>query len=99
MIDQKKICRRCLLEDMPDQAALAASVRELVALLPEHLRAPEKITSARLDICKNCDHLYGGMCELCGCYVQLRAAKKKLGCPDVPARWKSCANGGENHAE
>lgn len=99
MIDQKKICRRCLLEDMPDQAALAKNVRELVALLPEPLRASADVTGARLEICKSCDHLYGGMCELCGCYVQLRAAKTKLSCPDVPARWLACANGGENHAE
>lgn len=99
MIDQKKICRRCLLEDMPDQAALAASVRELVSLLPERLRAPEQETRARLEKCKSCDHLNGGMCTLCGCYVQLRAAKAKLRCPDVPARWLPCESKGENYAE
>ena len=98
MIDKKKFCRRCLLEDMPDQAALAESVRELVSLLPEHLRAPEEITAARLETCKQCDRLTDGMCVLCGCYVQLRAAKKKLGCPDVPARWLPCKEG-ENYAE
>ena len=95
MIDQKKLCRRCLLEDMPDQAALAQSVRELVSLLPEHLRAPEEITAARLDLCRACDRLADGMCVLCGCYVQLRAAKKKLGCPDVPARWLPHKDEGE----
>ena len=73
---------------MPEEAALAASVRELVALLPEHIRAAEKVMQSRLDVCRQCDHLYGGMCELCGCYVQLRAAKARMVCPDVPGRWK-----------
>lgn len=95
-MERRRFCRRCLLEDMPDQAALAESVRELVSLLPDHLRAPQEIMRARLEICKGCDHLYDGMCALCGCYVQLRAAKKKLGCPDVPARWLPLKEGEQN---
>lgn len=86
----RPFCRRCLLEDMPDRAALARSVRELIALLPDTLRAPEEIRRARLDVCRGCDHLTDGMCTLCGCYVELRAAKARLSCPDVPGRWKAC---------
>ena len=66
---------------------MAASVRELVALLPEHVRADDEVTRRRLETCRQCDHLNGGMCALCGCYVQLRAAKARLNCPDVPGRW------------
>ena len=80
-------CRRCLLEDMPSQAELARSVRELVDLLPEENRAPEEERLRRLDLCRSCDHLLDGMCALCGCYVELRAAKKRMACPDVPGRW------------
>lgn len=87
MIDRAR-CRRCLLEDMPSQAALAASVKELVSLLPEEIRAEQQVTDVRLAKCRQCDHLYDGMCVLCGCYVELRAAKRKLKCPDVPARWE-----------
>ena len=87
MIAGKKPCRRCLLEDMPSQVELAKSIRELIALMPEDLRAGEELTQSRLDQCRRCDHLIEGMCELCGCYVQLRAAKKKMRCPDVPGRW------------
>lgn len=86
MVD-KRPCRRCLLEDMPEEAALAQSVRELVSLLPDHVRADAEATRRRLEVCRQCDHLYGGMCALCGCYVQLRAAKARMGCPDVPGRW------------
>lgn len=72
---------------MPEEAALAASVRELIELLPEHIRADDEVMHRRLDMCRQCDHLYGGMCVLCGCYVQLRAAKARMKCPDVPGRW------------
>ncbi len=83
----KPFCRRCLLEDMPSEAELAKSIRELIDLLPEHMRAPQEVTAARLEQCRMCDHLHSGMCALCGCYVELRAAKIPLRCPDIPARW------------
>lgn len=83
----KPFCRRCLLEDMPDQAALARSIQELIDLLPDALRAEESLRQSRLTACRACEHLTDGMCALCGCYVELRAAKAKMTCPDVPGRW------------
>ena len=83
----KPFCRRCLLEDMPSEAELAQSIRELIDLLPEHMRTPAQITAARLAACRACDRLHSGMCTLCGCYVELRAAKAPMHCPDIPARW------------
>ena len=88
VIAGKKMCRRCLLEDMPSQAELAKSVRELIELMPEEQRALPEATQRRLSACRECDHLIEGMCALCGCYVELRAAKKKMRCPDVPGRWQ-----------
>ena len=88
MTEPKPICRRCLLEDMPSQAALAASIRDLIALLPEDKRTPREETSRRLAICRDCDQLRSGMCALCGCYVELRAAKARMGCPALPPRWE-----------
>ena len=84
----KPFCRRCLLEDLPSGAALAASVKELVDMLPPDQRASQDVTARRLQTCRACDHLIDGMCALCGCYVQLRAAKARMACPDVPPRWK-----------
>ena len=88
MTEPKPICRRCLLEDMPSQAALAASIRDLIALLPEDKLTPREETSRRLAICRDCDQLRSGMCALCGCYVELRAAKGRMGCPALPPRWE-----------
>ena len=87
MMEKKPFCRRCLLEDMPDEAALANSIRELIDLLPEEKRAPQDVTADRLNRCRQCEHLQNGMCVLCGCYVELRAAKRMMKCPDVPAKW------------
>lgn len=83
----KPFCRRCLLEDMPSEAALIQNIRELIALMPPEQRADEALQRQRLAICRNCDHLNDGTCALCGCFVELRAAKRRMRCPDVPARW------------
>ena len=87
MMTKKPFCRRCLLEDMPDEASLIQNIRELIDLLPAEKRAAEDVHRARLDICRKCDHLQNGMCVLCGCYVELRAAKTHMKCPDVPGKW------------
>ena len=87
MMEKKPFCRRCLLEDMPDEAALAQSVRELIDLLPEEKRAPAEVNAHRLSVCRECDHLQNAMCVLCGCYVELRAAKAHMRCPCVPGKW------------
>ena len=84
----KPFCRRCLLEDMPSQAQLAASIRELIDLLPPERRAEPETVAQRLSACRACGCLIDGMCALCGCYVELRSAKRAMTCPDVPDRWK-----------
>lgn len=86
-MSETRICKRCLIGDIPDQASLAELIRERIALLPEEQRADEALTASRLDVCRACDHLNSGTCALCGCYVELRASKRHMRCPDVPARW------------
>ena len=41
----------------------------------------------RLSICKECDRLLDGMCTVCGCYVEMRAAVTTNCCPAVRAKW------------
>ena len=41
----------------------------------------------RLDICKECDNLINGMCKICGCFVEMRAAIKKNYCPNIEKHW------------
>ena len=87
MMEKKPFCRRCLLEDMSNEAELAKSIRELIDLLPEEKRTADDIRLERLAICRRCDCLQNGMCVLCGCYVELRAAKRLMKCPAVPGKW------------
>ena len=83
----RKPCLRCLLRDLPDAAALAANLRELIDLIPQEERTPPAEAEARLQACRACPHLQQGTCALCGCYVEHRAERRRSGCPAVPARW------------
>ena len=88
-MEARPFCRRCLLEDMPSEAELLRSVQELIDLLPEESRVSAQMRSKRLAACRVCDHLNGGTCALCGCFVELRTAKAHMACPDVPPRWQA----------
>ncbi len=79
-------CTRCLLTPGQD-GALYETVQAYLAALPAHRKAPEADYRRRLAQCSGCPHLRQGLCALCGCYVQVRCAKRALSCPDVPPRW------------
>ena len=83
----KKPCRKCLLSQMPEEGELQKLIAERIALLPEDERAEEAVEKERLSVCQGCDKLVSGTCGLCGCYVELRAAKKRMACPHVPNKW------------
>lgn len=60
---------------------------DYIQRLPADDKVPEEIYEERLNICKECNNLQNGMCRICGCYVELRAAMKVRDCPGLPARW------------
>ena len=78
---------RCLITDLPDQAALSRLIRERLAQISPEDRATPEETARRLSRCRDCDALRNGTCGLCGCYVELRAAWAARRCPAVPPRW------------
>lgn len=80
---------RCLIGEMPDEAELAEIIRERIETIPEEERTPEKEYAFRLSRCRECESLQRGTCGKCGCYVEIRAARKWQGCPEVPARWQA----------
>ena len=82
-----KPCIRCLIDGLPGEEELAAILKERVALLPAEERVPEEEYRRRLDACLGCGRLNHGTCALCGCYVEVRAAKRRKGCPEVPSNW------------
>ena len=78
-------CKKCLLSEI-DGSEVFEKIRNMIALLPEREKADDKEYSHRLELCKECDALNAGTCMECGCYVELRAAKKDGSCPIK--RWR-----------
>lgn len=82
----RKPCR-CLLRADESQRPLYEIVKDYIDTLAPDQRADDATYAARLKRCEACEHLFDGTCALCGCYVEIRAAKQRMGCPDVPGRW------------
>ena len=85
--NRSRPCPRCLLAETPGGEALAALNRQWIEALPPERRVDAAAYRARLEACRACEHLAGGTCGLCGCYVEYRAAQAARRCPDLPARW------------
>ncbi|MCL2500041.1 MAG: DUF6171 family protein [Defluviitaleaceae bacterium] len=81
-----KRCPRCLLSET-NQAELYATIQDYIKNIPPEARSSPEEYDKRLGICKECRHLLDGMCVLCGCYVELRAAKVNQRCVESTARW------------
>lgn len=80
-------CRRCLLRDMADENDYYQSVQRYRAALPPRSRTPDDVYAARLTACRACDALDAGTCMQCGCYVEMRAARRDMHCPAAVPRW------------
>jgi len=78
-------CKRCLLFEYNPQLAL--TVRDYVNSLSQKQRASDEDYERRLQICQICDELLNGMCRLCGCFVEARAAKKQARCAKSEELW------------
>ena len=86
MSEYKKPCVRCLLEEAGRQD-LSESVRAAVAKIPSDKRIADSEYTRRLEICRGCEFLNGGTCLKCGCYSELRAARKDSHCPLKTKKW------------
>lgn len=68
-----------------DKNLYEGQVIAYINTLPEEIKAPPEEYKRRLLICEGCEELTGHTCRLCGCYVEMRAAKHMLSCPQY--RW------------
>jgi len=80
------VCKRCLLSDLAGTDH-AAHIYEYIASIPDEIKAGAAEVHERLSLCRACDNLVNGMCRLCGCYVEVRAAKKGQVCPHPAPLW------------
>ncbi len=77
-------CRRCLLNELDGE--YFKSVYKYIDSLPQELKASPEIYSRRLGVCRACPELKNGMCSQCGCFAEVRAAKRHMACP--MGRWE-----------
>lgn len=80
-------CRRCLLREMTGENSYYESVKFYRETMPPKKRAPDDVYETRLQACKACGSLESGTCMQCGCYVEMRAARIDMHCPDREAKW------------
>ncbi len=83
---ENRICKRCLLKDL-DRDEYFRSIYDYIENLPPELKATQDVYEQRLQICRGCDHLVNGMCDLCGCFVEVRAAKQIQHCAESRDKW------------
>lgn len=80
-VDSKSLlCGRCLDVNL-EESELIAYLDKYVSQLPAYERADERVYASRLRACAACPEMTRATCRLCGCYVQARAAKKRMRCP------------------
>ncbi len=85
-MENKRLCRRCLAKEMPD-AEYFQNMYEYIANLDAGIKASDELYEMRLSKCRQCDNLLNGMCRLCGCFVEMRAAISKNKCPAIHPNW------------
>lgn len=82
----QRICKKCLLMEM-QESAYFQNLYDYISRLDEDIKTDERNYQDRLGKCKACDSLMNGMCRICGCFVELRAAIEKNGCPHTTPKW------------
>lgn len=85
MISQR-VCKKCLVYEMAERRDYH-SMYEYIDNLDEEIKTEDTEYQTRLEKCKECENLFNGMCRVCGCFVEMRAAVTKNHCPDVQAKW------------
>lgn len=82
----KRICKKCLLRDYP-QEEIFRTMRDYIQNISEDDKVEMDIYEERLEKCTRCEKFLSGMCRICGCFVEMRAAMKNKHCPGIPSKW------------
>ncbi|HWT27184.1 MAG TPA: DUF6171 family protein [Mobilitalea sp.] len=84
--DRKRYCRKCLLQDFAPEEYVE-HMRTYLSGLNEDVKTQEEQYRDRLSNCERCDSLTEGICKICGCFVEYRAALKDRNCPALHPKW------------
>ena len=75
------MCKRCLLADI-GEIEYAAHIGRYIDALGDSEKVGAGLYLERLAFCRGCDGLVNGVCRFCGCFVELRAVRVGVGCPN-----------------
>ena len=81
MAEDNRFCHLCEIYKESSNPKLNDRIRLLVDGIDRKEKTPDELYARRLDICASCEKLAGNTCLACGCFVELRAAKKGSVCP------------------
>lgn len=84
--EKLRVCRKCL-PRTETREEYFEKLSDYVKRMDEDLKVDQETYEYRLELCSKCDNLLDGMCRICGCFVELRAAQKVKKCPGIPSRW------------
>lgn len=73
-----------------DKGSYEEYIKTYLDSLPDEIKTPAEEYARRLDICLGCEEYITKTCILCGCYVEIRAAKKIMYCPLSFDKWEQC---------
>lgn len=74
-----KTCRRC--HDFGDNPDIKTYILNYIKHVDTQIKCDDNVYNQRLNTCDSCEKLVNGMCNLCGCFVLVRAIKKNMTCP------------------
>ncbi len=80
MTNGQRFCKRCLVRDM-DNKQMYETMYDYISHLDEEVKVAPEVYENRLEICKGCERLLEGVCNACGCYVEMRAVIQVRSCP------------------
>lgn len=83
---ENRYCRKCLLDKVFEEDEYK-NMQEYIDSIDPYIKTEADEYRKRLNICTKCENLINGMCKICGCFVEMRAAVKKNYCPDVEKYW------------
>ncbi|MDR3593743.1 DUF6171 family protein [Clostridium sp.] len=82
----QRFCKKCLLDKLFEEKEYQ-HLQDYIKNLDKNIKTDDNEYKKRLDLCMQCDNLINGMCKICGCFVEMRAAIKKNYCPDAEKYW------------
>ncbi len=78
-------CRLCTDFEQEGEALRDQLVKYISSLSVED-KVDDLLYQERLEICETCEAMNQGLCKYCGCFVIVRAVKKKMSCPNPKGR-------------